>query len=130
MRFFGSCERVRRGEICHPTTGTGKIPIAVFVERGLNSKMHLAVGALAMSLRMFITAGPVADCSQTHRFIKGIEADHLLADKGYESNAQVDSVEQAGINPVITPRKSRKNLRYYDKYLYRQRPLLKKPSWN
>ena len=31
MQFFGSCEQVRRGEICHLIMGTGKIPIADFV---------------------------------------------------------------------------------------------------
>ena len=77
-----------------------------------------------MPVRMFITAGSVADCSQAHRLIKGIDAGHLLADKGYDSSALVDSVRQAGINPVIPPRKSRKNLRYYDKYLYRLRHLI------
>ena len=70
---------------------------------------------------MFITAGPVADCSQAYRLIKGTDAGHLLADKGYDSNALVDSVQQAGINPVIHPRNSHKNPRYYDNYLYRLR---------
>ena len=32
MRFFGSCEQVLHGEICSLSMGTGKIPIAVFVD--------------------------------------------------------------------------------------------------
>ena len=32
MQFFGSCEQVRSGEICRLIMGTGKIPVAVFVD--------------------------------------------------------------------------------------------------
>ena len=77
-----------------------------------------------MPVRMFITAGPVADCSQAHRLINGIDAEHLLAAKGYDSNELGDPIEQAGINPVIPPRKGRRNLPYIDKYLYRLRHLI------
>ena len=93
-------------------------------QKELNAKILLAVNAYGMPVRMLITAGPVADCSQTHRIIEGIDAEHLLAGKGYDSNALVDSVKEARINSVITPRKSRKNLRSYDKYLYRPRHLV------
>ena len=78
-----------------------------------------------MPVRMFIAAGPVADCSQACKLIEGIDAQYLLADKEYDSNALLDSVQQVGINPVIPPRKGRKNLRQYDKYLYRLRHLIK-----
>ena len=77
-----------------------------------------------MPVRMFITAGPVADCSQACRLIEGIDAGYLLADKGYDSDALVASLQQAGVSPVIPPRKSRKLLRHYDKYLYRFRHLI------
>ena len=80
--------------------------------------------AHGMPVRMFITAGPVADCSQACRLIEGIDAESLLADKGYDSDALVESLQQAGVNPVIPPRKSRKCLRPYDKYLYRLRHLI------
>ena len=73
---------------------------------------------------MFITAGPVADCSQACRLIEGIDAESLLADKGYDSDVLVESLQQAGVNPVIPPRKSRKRPRPYDKYLYRLRHLI------
>ena len=77
-----------------------------------------------MPVRMFITAGPVADCSQACRLIEGIDAEYLLADKGYDNDALVESLQQADINPVIPPRKYRKRLRTYDKYLYRLRHII------
>jgi transposase len=42
----------------------------------------------------------------------------LLADKGYDSQDFVDSLEANGIEAVIPPRKNRKQQRIYDKYLY------------
>ena len=45
------------------------------------------------------------------RLIEGIDAEDLLADKGYDSDTLVESLQHAGVNPVIPPRKSRKRLR-------------------
>ena len=70
---------------------------------------------------MFITVCPVADCSQAFRLIEGIDAEHLFTDKGYDRDAFVKSLQQTGVNPVTPPRKSRKRLRTYDKYLSRLR---------
>ena len=44
-----------------------------------------------MPVRMFITAGPVADCSLACRRIEGIDAEYKLADKEYDSEALVES---------------------------------------
>ena len=38
-----------------------------------------------MPIRVLITAGTVADCKQADKLIEGITAEHLLADKGYDS---------------------------------------------
>ena len=73
---------------------------------------------------MFVTAGTVADCTQAHRLVKGIDAESLLADKGYDSDTFTQILEEDGINPVIPPRKGRKAPRDYDKYLYRLRHLV------
>ena len=73
---------------------------------------------------MRVTAGTVADGSQALELIEGIEADHLLADKGYDSDAVVLEVSKRGMNPVIPPRRNRKEQREYDSYLYRLRHLV------
>ncbi|WP_281172061.1 IS5 family transposase [Nitratidesulfovibrio termitidis] len=90
-------------------------------KRGLNSKIHLAVDAHGMPIRMFITAGTVADCAQAQRLVEGIDAENLLADKGYDSGIFAESLEANGVTPVIPPRKGRKAPRDYDKHLYRLR---------
>ena len=77
-----------------------------------------------MPVRMILTEGTTADCSQAIPLIEDIEAEHLLADKGYDSNEIVEEALSRGMNPVIPPRSNRTNPRTYDKYLYKLRHLV------
>ena len=95
-------------------------------KRGLNTKLRLAVDSHGMPVRMILTEGTTADCSQAIPLIEDIEAEHLLADKGYDSNEIVEEALSRGMNPVIPPRSNRKNPRTYDKYLYKLRHLVEK----
>lgn len=45
-----------------------------------------------MPVRVLITAGPVADCTQADELIKGIDAQCPLADKGYDTDAIVQKI--------------------------------------
>ena len=80
----------------------------------MNTKARLAVDAHGMPVRMKITEGTGSDGSQALELIDGIDAEHLLADKGYDSDAVVSGVLERGINPVIPPRRKRKEQREYD----------------
>jgi transposase len=93
-------------------------------KRGLNTKLHLAVDAHGMPVRVIITQGTTADCTQASRLIEGISADYLLADRGYDSNAIIEQAEKQEIKPVIPPKKNRKKQREYDKDLYKLRHLV------
>ena len=73
---------------------------------------------------MFVTSGSVADCKQACSLVEGFDADYLLADKGYDSDAFIKKVEETGATAVIPPRKNRKEQRDYDKYLYKLRHLV------
>ena len=53
--------------------------------------------------------------------IEGIDAEHLIADKGYDSDAVIRQARSQGMQAQIPPRKNRKEPRDYDKHLYRQR---------
>jgi transposase len=53
-----------------------------------------------------------------------MNADHLIADKGYDSDAIVEQAGRQGMQAQIPPRKNRKVQRDYDKHLYRQRHLV------
>ncbi len=86
--------------------------------------MHLAVDAHGMPVRIVITAGTVADCTQASALIEGLDAPYLLADKGYDSDDLVAQAKARGMTAVIPPRRNRKQPREYDRDLYRHRHLV------
>ena len=56
--------------------------------------------------------------------MNGVDADYLLADRGYDSDAIVNKIENQSMEVVIPPRKNRKTLRKYDEDLYKIRHLV------
>ena len=56
--------------------------------------------------------------------IDGVSAEALLADHGYDSNEIIGKVIGSGCQPVIPPKKNRKEQRDYDKALDRVRHLV------
>ena len=56
--------------------------------------------------------------------IKGITAEVLLADRGYDSNNIIEYATETGMQVVIPPKKNRIEQREYDKYLYKLRHLV------
>ena len=56
--------------------------------------------------------------------IEGLEAENLIADKAFDTDAIVACVEAKGMNAVIPPRKNRKEQREYDEYIYKMRHLV------
>jgi transposase len=77
-----------------------------------------------MPLRIIATEATRADCSQADGLVEGLPAEHLIADKGYDSDDIVEKAHARGIVPVIPPRKNRKEQREYDEHLYKQRHLV------
>ena len=75
-------------------------------------------------VRVLITAGATADCTQAGDLIEGLRAEHLLADRGYDTNAILEQATRQDMNPVIPPRKHRLVQRDYDRYLYKLRHLV------
>jgi transposase len=77
-----------------------------------------------MPVRILATEATRADCSHAGELIEGLVAEHLIADRGYDSDAIVEQAQRQGMQAIIPPRKNRKELREYDKHLYRQRHLV------
>ena len=93
-------------------------------KRGLNTKVHLAVDAHGLPLRVLVTEGSTADCTQAAELLKGLPGEYLLADRGYDTNALLQLAASQGMTPFIPPRKHRRHQRAYDRYLYRLRHLV------
>ena len=86
--------------------------------------MHLAVDSHGMPVRLLVTEGTVADCTQALPLIEGISAECLLADKAYDTNEIVAAALELGMNPVIPPKSNRREKREYDRALYKLRHLV------
>ena len=56
--------------------------------------------------------------------IDGLAIEHLLADRGYDTNELIEKAIDLGAVVVIPPKKNRKEQRQYDKYLYKLRHLV------
>jgi transposase len=82
------------------------------------------VDAHGMPVRMFVTSGTTADCKFGKKLIDGINAEFLLADKGYDTDEIVKFAQKSNIKIIIPPKKNRKIQRNYDKYLYKLRHLV------
>ena len=87
----------------------------------LSTKIHAAVDALGNPVRLSITKGQSSEYGQADALIEGFEAEFILADKGYDSDAFVQSVRDSGAVAVIPPRKNRIEGRDYDKTIHKER---------
>jgi hypothetical protein len=58
---------------------------------------------------------PVTDCKLGERLIEGIDARFLLADRGCDTNAILNTALASGMTAVIPPKKNSKEQRAYDK---------------
>jgi transposase len=79
------------------------------------------VDAHGMPIRVFVTADTTADCTKASALIEGMEAQCLLADRGYNADAIVEKAKEMRMQVVIPSRKNRKERRKYDKHLYRHK---------
>lgn len=93
-------------------------------KRGLNTKIHLAVDAHGMPVRVIVTEGTTHDSKEATGLIEGIKAGYLLADKAYDSDELILQAKNQGMEAVIPPRRNRKIQRDFDKHLYKLRHLV------
>ena len=93
---------------------------------GLSTKIHAAVDSLGNPVRIIITAGQTSDYQKADDLITGFQADYVIADKGYDSDAFVLTINSTGAQAVIPPRSNRKERRDYDYILYKERNLVER----
>ena len=73
-----------------------------------------------------LTGGQVHDIKQAQALVAQVEPKTLLADKGYDADAFIESLEARAITPVIPPKSNRKVKRGCDFALYRERNLIER----
>ena len=86
----------------------------------MTTTLHALRDALGLPLRLILTAGQVADCTQAEPLLAGIATQNVLGYKGYDSDAIVDLVAKAGATVVIPSKENRTVQRECDYALYRE----------
>ena len=87
----------------------------------MTTKIHLLADEHGLPVDFIVTAGQASDCTQAIALLGEYKTGHVLADKGYDSDAIVEHVANMGAVAVIPPKANRKVQREYDKDLYKQR---------
>ena len=83
----------------------------------------MAVAALGNPVRLLLTAGQASAYGEANALIEGFDASYVLADRGYDRDALIEAIEEAGAIAGIPPRANRKKQRDYDRELYKERNL-------
>ena len=64
--------------------------------------------AHGLPVKIIVTKGTTADCTQACKLIENIEADFLFADRGYDSDIIISKSEEMNMKAIIPPKKNRK----------------------
>jgi transposase len=91
---------------------------------GFSTKVHVVVDGLGNPLRLCLTGGQAHDIIQAPDLLADLETEHVIADRGYASQALVDQIAENGAQAVIPPHQRAKVEREYDRWLYRERHLV------
>jgi transposase len=82
------------------------------------------VDALGNPVRISLTEGQTHDITQAPELLRDVRDANVIADKGYDSAALVETIEQQNCVAVIPSRSCRASRRPYDPHLYKERFLV------
>lgn len=94
---------------------------------GLGTKIHGIINALGNPTGFTLTGSQQADIGQaTELLAQAPNADAVIADKGYDSDALAQHIEALDGQPIIPPRSNRTAPRDYDRHRYKARNLVER----
>lgn len=88
---------------------------------GFGTKIHAGFDALGNPVTCHLSPGQDADITHAETVIGDRTPGAVLGDKGYDSDAFVESLQKRGIEVVIPSKKNRIVPRVYDKVIYKER---------
>ena len=92
----------------------------------MTTKIHVVVDALGNPVAVSLTPGQASDISQAAPLLEEVEPEAFLADKAYDADALIETLDERGITPVIPPKANRIERRETDFALYRERNLVER----
>ncbi|HWA97470.1 MAG TPA: IS5 family transposase [Pirellulales bacterium] len=94
---------------------------------GFGTKIHGLVDALGNPLGFTLTGAEQADITQAQTLLdQAPGTGAVIADKGYDADALIETITARNAEAVIPPRSNRKHLRDYDRHRYRARNLVER----
>ena len=93
---------------------------------GFSTKIHVVVDALGNPIRIILSPGQAADISFAEELIDGLDAQTIIGDKGYDSDAFINTITASGAEACIPPRANRIDQRAYDQHVYKVRNLVER----
>ncbi|MBI4741675.1 MAG: IS5 family transposase, partial [Betaproteobacteria bacterium] len=93
---------------------------------GLTTKIHACVDALGNPPRLILAGGQVADITQDPALVEPVGTDAVVADKGYDSDAFVETAGATGAAAAIPPRNHGLTPREYDRGHHKARNLVER----
>jgi len=94
---------------------------------GRTTKIHTVTDAQGRPVVMVLTPGNTSDHKAARLCLEAMPpSKYMIADKGYDSAALREWLEERGTEPVIPPRVNRKVQYAYDKALYRTRNIIER----
>jgi transposase len=92
---------------------------------GFSTKIHVLVDALGNPLRFILTSGAAGDNPQALPLLAGQRPQEVLADRGYDADATITSIEQElHATATIPSRRRRTTPRTCDYAAYQERHLV------
>lgn len=88
--------------------------------------MHAAVNEHGQLLRLIVTPGQRGDSPLAPALLEGLQAEHVLADAGYDSDANRLLIRHMKAKACIKPNPTRKQRKRYDKMRYRHRNVIER----
>lgn len=93
---------------------------------GFGSKIHGVLSPLGHPVKLKLTGAEAGDSPHLPALIAGIPTRAVLADKGYDSNANRKAIVRKGAEPCIPPRSNRIEEIVYDRHLYKERNVVER----
>ncbi|MFI5034397.1 MAG: IS5 family transposase [Reyranellales bacterium] len=94
---------------------------------GLSTKINALVDGSGLPRRIVLSAGQAHDGSAVPELLRDLPPDgDVVADRGYDSNATLELIRQAGLRAHIPTPCRRKVQRSVDPAIYRQRNLIER----
>jgi transposase len=93
---------------------------------GFSTKIHALCDSHGNPLRFILTGGERSDYTQAKALLENFTAQAVLADRGYDADYIIETVQAMGGEAVIPCKKNRKTFRPHDEHLYKERNLVER----